>query len=491
MRQLPTYILLAVMLAFLAVAGWQGQQLVKLREAEGFYRWMIAAANQVVVFDGLEHVMEDLENPNRPEPVDEEFFAQVESATEEFLPADIPIQEEDLDEEGEPRSALVRAVRQGGYQEELWRLANSSELAHLRRDFNQYVNERRLASIGEQFDLEEMYAQGTLVNLGNMFLGFRKMMANLIWLEVDRYWHEGQYHRMVPLMRTTVALDPSFVEAFILGAWHLAYNITAPMPPTPDALKEYSEEYDDWIGQRERFYYEAVDFLKDGIRKNPTDFRLYFDLGFAVYHEKLEDNENAVRYLREAIRYPHETWARRTYYRMLEENGQYEEALEGWRQYREEFPDNQVAPLFVERNRGLLYEQRAEEAYAEADEAEAEGRTEEAEELRAYADEQYANARETWQRLIAMSGGSHPFAETRLQRMDALELANEGRYYEAVALLEYARWESSEFFDEASELIIEIKQEGDLPLTLSEIQYLERQREAEQRRQMQEEMNTD
>ncbi len=487
MRQVPTYVLLAVMLVFLAVAGWQGQQLAGLREAEGLYRWMIAASNQVRLFGGLDHVMDDLET-GRPEPVDDAFFAQVAAASEERLPDDIPIEDEDRVDDEDPLPALVRAVRQGGYEQELWRLASSPEFAPLRRDFNRYVNEGRLASIGEQFDLEEMYAQGTLVNLGNMFLGFRKMMANLIWLEVDRYWHEGQYHRMVPLMRTTVALDPTFVDAFILGAWHLAYNITAPMPPTPEALKEYSPRHDDWVGPRELFYYEAVEFLKDGIRKNPTDFRLYFDLGFAVYHQKLEDNENAVRFLREAIRYPHETWARRTYYRMLEENGQYEQALEGWRQYREEFPQNQVAPLFVERNRGLLYEQRAEDAYAEAEEAEAEGRLDEAEELRAYGDEQYASARQVWQGLIAISGGSHPFAETRLQRMDALQLAEEGRYYEAVAILEYARWESSEFFEEASELIIEIKQEGGLPLTLSEIQFLERQREAEERRRMREEI---
>ncbi len=487
MRQVPTYVLLAVMLVFLAVAGWQGQQLSGLREAEGLYRWMIAASNQVRLFGGLEHIMDELES-GRPEPVDDAFFAEVAAASEERLPDNIPIEDEDQTDDGETYPALVRAVRQGGYEQELWRLASSPEFAPLRRDFNRYVNEGRLASIGEQFDLEEMYAQGTLVNLGNMFLGFRKMMANLIWLEVDRYWHEGQYHRMVPLMRTTVALDPTFVDAFILGAWHLAYNITAPMAPTPEALKEYSPRHDAWVGPREVFYYEAVEFLKDGIRKNPTDFRLYFDLGFAVYHQKLEDSENAVRYLREAIRYPHETWARRTYYRMLEENGQYEQALEGWMQYREEFPQNQVAPVFVERNRGLLYEHRAEEAYAEADEAEEEGRVEEAEELRDYGNEQYANARQVWQGMIAMSGGSHPFAETRLQRMDALELAEEGRYYEAVALLEYARWESSEFFEEASELIIEIKQEGGLPLTLSEIQFLERQREAEERRQMREEM---
>ena len=37
-------------------------------------------------------------------------------------------------------------------------------------------------------------------------------------------------HRMLPLMKTCVTLDPGFVDAYLLGAWHMAYNATASMP---------------------------------------------------------------------------------------------------------------------------------------------------------------------------------------------------------------------------------------------------------------------
>src|SRR5690606_5004053 len=161
------------------------------------------------------------------------------------------------------------------------------------------------------------------------------------WLQVDRYWHEGALFRMVPLMRTTVTLDPTFVDAYLLGAWHLAYNITAGLPETPEAEKVYDPKVGRRIGQKESFYYFAADFLKDGIWNTPKDYRLYFDLGFRVYHEKLDDNQQAARYLSEAVRYRHDVWVPRTLYRILEFNGQYEEALRGWKDYLRRYPQNE------------------------------------------------------------------------------------------------------------------------------------------------------
>jgi hypothetical protein len=49
-----------------------------------------------------------------------------------------------------------------------------------------------------------------------------------------------------------------------------------------------------------------------------------------------------------------------------------------------------------------------------------------------------------------------------------VRLANTGRYPEAVAVLDKARWQSGEYFDELSDLIIAYKQKGNIPLSLSE-----------------------
>ena len=480
MKSKAILVISAIIVVGLVVGAWQGGRLHDMRQAEGFYRWLLAAGNQVRLFGELEFA-EDIQDPDAPEPVDNEFFARVAGALEPHF-EHLPVEEEDLDDDGEPFPAVVRAVRQGGHEWDLYRLAESQELASLRQEFAQHLRDGRLQSVGEQFELADMYAQGTLVNLGNMFLGFRQMAANLVWLEVDKYWHQGAMHRMIPLMQTTVALDPSFVDAFLLGAWHIAYNMTAPMMDTPEPLKEYDERYDAWVGDKERYYFIAVEFLKDGIRKNPTDSRLYFDLGYSVYQEKLDDPTNAARYLGEAVKYPHESYMRRMLYHAYEGMGEYERAIAGWQDYLQDFPDNQVAPLFIQRNRGLILERDAEQAYAQAHEYEAEGLETEAKQAREEAEERFSQARDIWEELIAMGGGEHPYAQTRLQRMEAIELFEEGRYYEAVAVLENARWESSEFFEEASEMIIEIKQEAGMPLTLSERQFLQRQEETERRR---------
>lgn len=53
-------------------------------------------------------------------------------------------------------------------------------------------------------------------------------------------------------------------------------------------------------------------------------------------------------------------------------------------------------------------------------------------------------------------------------RMEALDMRQEGRYLEAIAFLDKARWEASDLFNDFSDLIIEIKQEAEIPLTISE-----------------------
>src|SRR5690606_233158 len=113
------------------------------------------------------------------------------------------------------------------------------------RDFIRLRAENRLYTLGSGLTAAGLYgdindpSQGnTVVSMANMFFGFRKMAANLLWLQVDKYWHAGMLYRMVPLMHATVALDPQFVDAFLLGAWHLAYNATAQMRDTPEPLKE-------------------------------------------------------------------------------------------------------------------------------------------------------------------------------------------------------------------------------------------------------------
>ncbi|MBI2433709.1 MAG: hypothetical protein HYV26_12655 [Candidatus Hydrogenedentes bacterium] len=448
-------LLLAALFALsMAVGSMLGRNLTFLRESEAFYRWIIAAATNQRLFQDA-----------NPEYQDKPLFERVAAAAEERLP-EVPTPDD------QAQAKLVRAVAEPQYQWDVWRLATSPALAAERADFLSYARTRSL-----QFATGIAYAEAQAggVNIFNLFFGFRKVAANFVWLQVDRFWHQGMMQRMIPMMRTCVALDPHFVEAYLLGAWHVAYNVTASMLPTPPADLRWDPDYKACIGNKERYYYWAIFYLKDGIRNNPRDYRLYFDLGYSIYSNKMKDYANAVKYLQEAVRVPHDRWVPRMLYHALENNGQYEEALAGWQDYQKRFPESlsgtETAPRFIERNKGLIYEKRGNDAAAAAEKA-----TDPAvaAQKRAETKENRDQAREIWKAM------DDPYAGARLLRLQALDMREEGRYLEAIGLLDKARWDSADMWEEASNLIMDIKNQANIALSVSEKKALLRRAEAVQ-----------
>ena len=49
--------------------------------------------------------------------------------------------------------------------------------------------------------------------------GITSRIVDNLWEESDHYWHEGDYNRIIALVRVCVEVDPSFVEAYSSGAW--------------------------------------------------------------------------------------------------------------------------------------------------------------------------------------------------------------------------------------------------------------------------------
>lgn len=458
-KRYPNTSLAALFIALALAGAAAGVYVQHLRESEAFYRWVLATATNIRL--GWE---------DSGEYRDDELFLRVNGKVLQDLP---DVDETDLDEtemqDDVPPLALVGGHRQ--YDQLLWDLACSDTLTAERRDFLELARDRKLLYAQ---DIEYAEAQASGVNIFNLFFGFRRVAANFIWLQVDRYWHQGMMYRMVPLMKTCVALDPNFVDAYLLGAWHMAYNATAKMLDTPQHLKEWSERYQACVGQKERYYYWAIEYLKDGIRNNPRDYRLYFDLGFAIYKEKLGDYENAVKYLSFAMRQYHDRWVPRQLYICLELTGEYEKALKGWKSYVKEYPDSatakEVAPRFMKRNEAMIFEQRAQEAREAARETD---NPAEAARLRQQAQENKQNALEVWQSM------DDPYAEARILRLKAIDLAANGQYLEAIAMLDRARWEAASLFNQLSDLIIDYKLEAGLPLSVSEKKAVLRREEGE------------
>lgn len=449
MRQSPLIIIFPALFITLALGSLVGNHVRQVREAEAFYRWILAAGTNERLFPQQAEGYED-----------KNLFTSITDTADTMLPEMARNPNIDTDPNHKV-SRLGMLVAEQQYRDVIWDLARGPELAQQRQQFLEYARNRKLL-LAKDIELAEAQAGG--VNIFNLFFGFRRVAATFVWIQVDRYWHQGMMYRMIPLMRTCVLLDPNFVDAYLLGAWHLAYNATAKMTDTPQALKKWSPKYQVCLGAKERYYYLAIDFLQDGIDKNLDNYKLYFDLGFAVYKNKLQDYPHAIRYLTPAVyKMYHDRWVPRQLYLCLELNGQYEEALAGWEQYIKEYPKSQsaeeTAPRFIKRNTALILEKKAEKAKetakAATDPQEAEAKRKEAEDCK-------QRAIQLWTEM------NEPFGEYRKARLKALDLADQARYMEAVGVLEKARWDDPAEFDDASNLIMEIKQKANLPLSVSE-----------------------
>lgn len=107
-------------------------------------------------------------------------------------------------------------------------------------------------------------------------LGFDGLVACIYWTRAVQYFghrhllREGQYNELGPLLEITAALDPQLVQAYLFGA-----NFLAPAPPNG-------------AGQPQR----AISLMEYGIKQNPDNWRLYYDLGF-IYYTELKDFKKA------------------------------------------------------------------------------------------------------------------------------------------------------------------------------------------------------
>jgi len=87
----------------------------------------------------------------------------------------------------------------------------------------------------------------------------------------NHHAHSSEHFELLtPLLEITTQLDPHLVVAYEFGG-----SFLAPAPPNG-------------AGQADR----AVELMQYGIRNNPDDWRLYYDLGF-VYYTELKDYAKA------------------------------------------------------------------------------------------------------------------------------------------------------------------------------------------------------
>ncbi|HTE21316.1 MAG TPA: hypothetical protein VK689_23370 [Armatimonadota bacterium] len=101
-------------------------------------------------------------------------------------------------------------------------------------------------------------------------LGVREVMASLMWVQADEYFHRGEYRPIISMVRQITAIDPHQLDVYATGAWHMAYNF-----------------------MDKRLIEDGVKFLEDGCKNNSSVYDLYFELGY-MHYDKTKDFGRAI-----------------------------------------------------------------------------------------------------------------------------------------------------------------------------------------------------
>ncbi|MHB1458161.1 MAG: tetratricopeptide repeat protein [Armatimonadota bacterium] len=124
--------------------------------------------------------------------------------------------------------------------------------------------------------LPSQFIAGTLI-------GFREVIAGLLWVRTDEFFHSGNFDAITPMIRMITWLDPHQVDVYSTGAWHLSYNFT-----------DSAERAD------RRYLAPAIKFMEEGIENNPEVWDIKLGLGFMIHALKTLDFKETIRWELEA-----------------------------------------------------------------------------------------------------------------------------------------------------------------------------------------------
>lgn len=145
-------------------------------------------------------------------------------------------------------------------------------------------------------------------------IGFREVVAGLLWIRANDFFHSGNYEAIVPLTRMVTWLDPHQIDVYSVGAWHLAYNFT-------DSQSR---------GDR-RYLLPAIKFLEEGVENNPRLWDLYFEEGFTMYYWKKQDYARAAYWMNEAAKRNPPYYVHTQLAHAYERDGRIDKAIEQWK----------------------------------------------------------------------------------------------------------------------------------------------------------------
>jgi len=128
----------------------------------------------------------------------------------------------------------------------------------------------RVDQIRQSATLEDTIYVSSPKLLKRLSLGYDGLLADVYWTRAVQYYGDthhaggGRFELLWPLLNITTQLDPHLVPAYEAGATFLLAK-----PPNGAGTPE-----------------KAIELVEFGIRNNPNDWHLYYDLGYIYYDLK-------------------------------------------------------------------------------------------------------------------------------------------------------------------------------------------------------------
>jgi tetratricopeptide (TPR) repeat protein len=115
------------------------------------------------------------------------------------------------------------------------------------------------------------------------FTGFRQVIAGLLWVRSDSFFHQGNYDAILPLIRMITWLDPNWLDVYATGGWHMMYNFTD------------TDQRSD-----RRYLIPGLALLNEGIANNPDVYDVYKEKGWNNF-DKVKDFAEAAKAYEQAL----------------------------------------------------------------------------------------------------------------------------------------------------------------------------------------------
>jgi hypothetical protein len=147
---------------------------------------------------------------------------------------------------------------------------------------------RRLDQVRPHATLEEGLYFNSPKWVKRLSLGYDGLLADIYWTRAVQYFgsrhvvHATDYKLLAPLLEITTALDPKLTVAYQFGA-----NFVAPKPPEGAGMPD-----------------KAVALVEYGIRNNPDNWKLYYELGFIYYYMEPPDYVKAAEAFERGTKVP-------------------------------------------------------------------------------------------------------------------------------------------------------------------------------------------